>query len=225
MKNEALFKDIEALIAEKHMLNHPFYQVWSKGELTKEELADYLAQYFFLEGAFPRFMSGLHARTLDADMRQKMLDNLIHEEMGVNNHVAQLLHLAEEGFGLTKEEIMQKGPNEKTQALIQAFEQATQSADIKEGLAAMIVYKQQVSDVAETKLKGLKDYYGVTDKKALEFYETHAEVNRDYHKMLDQVYVESASSKVLNKVRDIRDAFWAFLDGVTTPAILARCDM
>ena len=225
MKNEALFTDIQTLIAEKHMLTHPFYQVWSKGELTKEELADYLAQYFFLEGAFPRFMSGLHARTLDAEMRQKMLDNLVHEELGKNNHVAQLLHLAHEGFGLTKEEIMKKGPNEKTQALIKTFEEATQSGDIQEGLAAMIVYKQQVSDVAETKLKGLKDYYGVTDKKSLEFYETHAEVNRDYHHMLDKIFSPTAREKVLNKARDIRDAFWGFLDGVTTPAILARCEM
>lgn len=225
MKNEALFTEIKHVIAQKHMLNHPFYQVWSQGQLTKDELADYLAQYFYIEGAFPRFMSGLHARTLDPEMRQKMLDNLVHEEMGLNNHVAQLLHLAKEGFGLTKEEIMEKGPNEKTQALIKTFEEATQSADIEEGLAAMIVYKQQVSDVAETKLQGLKDYYGVTDVKSLQFYETHAEENRDYHQMLDQAYDESMKTRVLAKIENIRDAFWSFLDGVTTPAILARCKM
>src|SRR5690606_20417519 len=127
----------------------------------------------------PRFMSGLHARTLDAGMRQKMLDNLIHEEFGENNHVAQIARLAQDAFGLTQEAIMKIGPNEKTKAIIQAFEEATLSEDIQEGLAAMIVYKQQVSDVAETKLEGLKDHYGVSDEKTLEFYTTHAEVNRD----------------------------------------------
>lgn len=225
MKNQALFDSIEKTIGEKHMLNHPFYKTWSQGDLTKEELADYLAQYFYLEAAFPRFMSGLHARTLDENMRQKMLENLIHEEHGPNNHVAQLLELAENAFGMTKERIMEIGPNEKTKEIIAAFEEATQSEDIQEGLAAMIVYKQQVSDVAETKLEGLKQYYGVTDEKTLEFYTTHAEVNRDYHKMLDEIVEESAVEKVLAKTRTIRDAFWGFLDGVTTPAILARCAM
>ncbi len=225
MENQALFDDIKQKIDEKHMLNHPFYQVWSKGTLTKEELADYLAQYFYLEAAFPRFMSGLHARTLDADMRQKMLDNLVHEEMGPNNHVAQLVHLAEKAFGMTKEMIMEIGPNEKTKAIIKAFEEATQSDDIQEGLAAMIVYKQQVSDVAQTKLDGLKEHYGVTDQKSLEFYETHAEINRDYHQMLDQVYQPLSRDKVLKKTETIRDAFWGFLDGVTTPEILERCEM
>ncbi len=225
MKNAALFEQIEGVIADKHMLNHPFYMVWSKGELTKEELGDYLAQYFYLEAAFPRFMSGLHARTLDADMRVKMLDNLIHEEAGKNNHVAQLVRLAEKAFGMTEEKILAIGPNEKTKAIIKAFEEATQSADIQEGLAAMIVYKQQVSDVAQTKLEGLRDFYGVTDEQSLEFYETHSAVNRDYHQMLDSIVTESAIEKVLNKTRTIRDAFWGFLDGVTTPAILARCEM
>lgn len=225
MKNQALFDSIQEVIGEKHMLNHPFYQVWSKGELTKEELADYLAQYFYLEAAFPRFMSGLHARTMDETMRQKMLENLIHEEHGPNNHVAQLVRLAEQSFGMTKAQILEIGPNEKTQAIIKAFEEATQSKDIEEGLAAMIVYKQQVSDVAQTKLEGLKDHYGVTDERALEFYTTHSEVNRDYHQMLDGIVTEGGVQKVLNKVRTIRDAFWGFLDGVTTPAILARCEM
>lgn len=222
MKNAALFQAIQATIAEKHMLNHPFYHVWSQGKLTKEELADYLAQYFYLEAAFPRFMSGLHARTLDETMRQKMLENLIHEEHGPHNHVAQLLRLAQQAFGLTQAQILEIGPNEKTTTLIQAFEEATRSEDIQEGLAAMIVYKQQVSDVAQTKLEGLKEHYGVRDEKALEFYSTHAEVNRDYHHMLDQIVTEGEVNKVLNKVRTIRDAFWEFLDGVTTPAILAR---
>ena len=225
MKNTQLFQQIEAVIAEKHMLNHPFYKVWSQGKLTKEELGDYLAQYYYLEAAFPRFMSGLHARTLDADMRQKMLENLIHEEAGENNHVAQLLLLAEDAFGMTKEKIMLIGPNEKTQAIIKAFEEATTSDDIQEGLAAMIVYKQQVSDVAQTKLEGLRDFYGVSDEESLEFYETHSAVNRDYHQMLDGIFNESTMEKVLNKTRTIRDAFWGFLDGVTTPAILARCEM
>ena len=29
-------------IAEKHLLKHPFYLAWTRGELSKEALADYV---------------------------------------------------------------------------------------------------------------------------------------------------------------------------------------
>ena len=219
MKNETLFKKIEEVIGEKHMLNHPFYKCWSMGKLKKEELADYLKQYFYIEAAFPRFMSGLHAQTLDAGMRKIMLENLIHEEAGDNNHVAQLLKICDKGFGIKEIDVE---PNEETKALISTFEDATTSEDIQKGLAAMIVYKQQVSDVAKTKIEGLRDFYGVTDADTLEFYETHSAVNRDYHQMLDEVVQDEET--VMNTIVKARDAFWGFLDGVTTPEIITRCE-
>lgn len=223
MKNEQLFSQIKETIEQKHMLNHPFYQCWTMGKLSKAELVDYLKQYFYLEASFPRFMSALHSKTEDAEMRKVMLENLMEEEAGQNNHVAQLLRLCEQGFGFTKEEIAAIEPNQQTKALIAAFEQATNAEEIKQGLAAMVVYKQQVSDVAATKIDGLKEHYGITDENALQFYATHAEVNTSYHALLDQVVDQTNDEQVMEEVVTIRDAFWGFLDGVTTPEIIARC--
>ena len=223
MKNEQLFSQIKETIQAKHMLHHPFYKCWTMGKLTKEELSDYLKQYYYLEASFPRFMSALHSNTENAAMRQTMLVNLIDEEAGEDNHIAQLLRLCDKGFGFSKEEIEAIEPNAKTKALITAFEQATSSEDIKNGLAALVVYKQQVSDVAKTKVEGLKEHYNVTDENTLQFYTTHAEVNTSYHELLDQVASQENEEQVLEQVIDIRNAFWNFLDGVTTPEILARC--
>lgn len=225
MKNEKLFTQIKEVIGEKHMLNHPFYKTWSKGELTKEELRDYLLQYLLIEKSFPQLMSQLHANTKDASMRQVMLKNLNHEELGEENHVAQLVRLCREGFEITDAEIDQTQPNAETIALIERLQQAVATKDIREGLAAMIVYKQQVSDVAATKIDGLRDFYDITDAKALEFYETHAEVNRDYHQLLDAYLQTEEQPEVMRVVQEVRDAFWSFLDGVTTQEILARCEM
>ena len=36
---------IDAKVAARHLLTHPFYQAWTRGELTKESLRDYAKQY------------------------------------------------------------------------------------------------------------------------------------------------------------------------------------
>ena len=35
---------IDRQIAAKHLLTHPFYLAWTRGELSKEALADYARQ-------------------------------------------------------------------------------------------------------------------------------------------------------------------------------------
>jgi len=224
MKHELLFGNIEKEIKQRHMLDHPFYKAWTMGKLTKDELIDYLKQYYYVESIFPRVMSALHSNTPDAKMRQKMLENLNEEELGKNNHVAQFMKFCKDGFGVTEEDIKATPPNVETVHLIEMLKKASSARDIREGLAAMVVYKQQVSDVAKTKIDGLMEYYGISDKEALKFYETHAIENTSYHEMLDN-YIESNDQQVvITTVRQIRDSFWEFLDGVTTPDIIARCE-
>ena len=37
---------IDKDIAAKHLLKHPFYLAWTRGELSREALADYALQYY-----------------------------------------------------------------------------------------------------------------------------------------------------------------------------------
>ena len=39
MTREEFLAALDALIAEKHLLKHPFYQLWSQGRLTTREPA------------------------------------------------------------------------------------------------------------------------------------------------------------------------------------------
>ena len=39
-----LLDRIDALIAERHLLKHPFYTKWKAGELTREELQEYVTR-------------------------------------------------------------------------------------------------------------------------------------------------------------------------------------
>ena len=52
--NKNMWDRIEQARAEWNVLEHPFYQRWSAGELTREELADYSGQYRYATEAIAR---------------------------------------------------------------------------------------------------------------------------------------------------------------------------
>ena len=62
MSNTQLLEKIDAAIAEKNLLKHPFYQDWQAGKLSRESLQLYAAQYYRHVEAFPRHLRVLAAR-------------------------------------------------------------------------------------------------------------------------------------------------------------------
>jgi len=57
--------EIDNDIAEKHLLKHPFYLAWTRGELSREALTDYAKQYYHHVAAFPTYLSAVHAKCDD----------------------------------------------------------------------------------------------------------------------------------------------------------------
>jgi imidazolonepropionase-like amidohydrolase len=93
---------IDSQIAAKHLLTHPFYLAWTRGELSKDALADYTRQYYHHVAAFPTYLSAVHARCEDQATRKHLLSNLIDEEAGTPNHPELWLQFAE-GLGMRRE--------------------------------------------------------------------------------------------------------------------------
>src|SRR5919198_1412432 len=73
-------------IAAKHLLKHPFYLAWTRGELSRDALGDYARQYYHHVAAFPTYLSAVHAKCGDQPTRKQVLSNLIDEEAGSPNH-------------------------------------------------------------------------------------------------------------------------------------------
>ena len=59
--NKNLWDRIEQARGEWNVLEHPFYQRWSAGELTRDELADYSGQYRYATEAIARMSSDIAA--------------------------------------------------------------------------------------------------------------------------------------------------------------------
>src|SRR5881227_1535850 len=91
---------IDKDIAAKHLLKHPFYLAWTRGELSREALADYAQQYYQHVAAFPTYLSAIHASCDDQSTRKELLNNLIDEEAGSPNHPELWLNFAQ-GLGIS----------------------------------------------------------------------------------------------------------------------------
>ena|ERR1035438_5178157 len=70
------FNALEGRIHSYDLLKHPFYQAWSEGELTREDLREYGAEYWHHVSAFPAYLSALHSHLPDGKLRRLVLENL-----------------------------------------------------------------------------------------------------------------------------------------------------
>src|SRR5436309_2064049 len=99
-----LSERLKAVIDERHLLKHPFYQAWSEGRLSQETLRRYAAQYYAQVEAFPRFVSSVHSRCPEIAARKVLLENLVDEEIHGTDHPALWMQFAE-GLGASRAEV------------------------------------------------------------------------------------------------------------------------
>ena len=86
METKSFINQLDARIEKGHLLNHSFYQAWNAGELSHETIQEYAAQYFKHVSSFPRYLSAIHSNCDDIKTRQILLENLVDEEKGPENH-------------------------------------------------------------------------------------------------------------------------------------------
>ncbi|MGH2455137.1 MAG: CADD family putative folate metabolism protein [Candidatus Limnocylindria bacterium] len=213
-----LLERIDALIAERHLLTHPFYTKWREGTLSREALQEYARQYYAFESTFPRLLSALHTRSDRAEVRQSLLDNLWDEEHGEVNHAEMWLRFGE-GIGVAREDVRAAQPNEGTQALLSTYWSAVTDAPLAAGVAALYAYEGQVPEVAAEKINGLRDRYGVDDARTLGFFTVHSTLDLEHSEAERSMISSLASSEAdeeaaLTATRSALDAWWGFLSAV-----------
>jgi pyrroloquinoline-quinone synthase len=214
---EQFTETLDAIIDERSLLKHPFYQAWNAGTLPLESLQEYAKQYFHFEAAFPTFLSAVHARMEAGPARQAVLENLWDEEHGEQNHLALWLRFAE-SLGVSEADIRASEPNAETRDLIDGFRAACAAGTVAEGLATLYAYESQAPKVAETKIRGLKAFYGFEDPKAYEFFSVHQDIDV-YHSQTEREVVAAAATTDTARA-GLEEAtataaarLWRFLDG------------
>jgi pyrroloquinoline-quinone synthase len=207
---------IDRIVDGKHLLKHPFYRAWTEGRLTIDALRGYAAQYYRHVAAFPRYISSIHARTEDLAARQYLLENLIDEERGEENHPELWLRFAE-GIGAQRAAVRGAEPLPETTACDAAFTGVVAGASPTAALAALYAYESQVPAVARSKIEGLRLHYGIDDAETLRFFTVHVDVDQRHAEvaraLLEHATPEEQEGALAASVR-VMDGLNTLLDGV-----------
>lgn len=214
----AFLQAIDDVVANYGLLKHPFYQAWSKGELDLDTIREYAQQYFAHVSQFPRYVSAVHSRCEDLETRQELLDNLIEEERGPDNHPELWLRFAE-GLGSSRESTLDATKLPETQQSVDTMMQLCCSDDYRHGVAALYAYESQVPDVALSKREGLKSFYGIDDPEVVKYFAVHEEadvLHREGERRIlaEQCRTVEQRQSAIDAAESAAKAMWTFLDGV-----------
>jgi len=209
---------IDSQIQKNHLLNHSFYQAWNTGALSNDTIKEYAAQYFQHVALFPRYLSSIHSNCDDIRIRQMLLDNLIDEEKGTENHPELWMRFAE-GMGNSRNEVDTKILMKETRDLVNTFINLSKSEKYHIGLAALYCYESMQPEIAQTKKEGLEKFYGVNDENTLKFFTVHIHADKWHREVVRNLLIEISQStenkkEILIAVESALGALNNFLTGM-----------
>ena len=213
------FHALEARLECYDLLKHPYYQAWSKGELTREDLREYASEYWHHVSAFPAYLSSLHSQLPDGKLRRMVLENLADEE-GLEDgtpHSDLWMDFAR-GMGAFEEEVRSRKIGPETQALLDHY-RATMHHSPAAALTALYAYESRVPAIAKTKAEGLAQHYS-TDAATRRYFTVHT--TADVHHAAVWRYALAAelathpeeTEAALEAGEAAARALWTALDGV-----------
>lgn len=212
MKHEVcvdeFLKVLDEKIAEKHLLKHPFYQAWSRGELSRECLKDYAAQYYQHVKAFPGYVASLLGHTEDMQTSKELLQNLVEELGGTPNH-PELWKTFAMHLGASEESTV----SDEMRHLIGTFQQICREEGVAEGLAALYAYESQIPSICVSKIEGLKKYYGMHHPEQWRYFSVHIAADEEHARVERNLLARHVKqpSSALRAAERVLDALWDFL--------------
>ncbi len=215
MANTELLAKIDAAIAEKNLLKHPFYQDWQAGKLSREALQLYAAQYYRHVEAFPKHLRVLAART-EGPIRDIILENLAEEENPSRPHPKLWREFAA-AVGVSEDDITCCPALPGTLAVVETFREIVGDRPVAEAVAALYAYESQVPEIATTKIAGLKKFYGVDSPEGLAYFDIHEEADKAHRAAWREWLADHAKGseeEILATTNEALDALWGALDAV-----------
>jgi pyrroloquinoline-quinone synthase len=158
---------LDRVTARWNLLEHSFYQRWTKGNLTRDELCDYIEQYAHVVRAVPGWLEQVRGGD-SAQVARHAAEERSHVEMW--EQFGQSL-------GLSSDAIRSTPANPATARLIQAGNEL-----VADGQAAVVVWalEAQTPAVAGAKLAGLSSFYGIGAEDGGRYFAVHQHLDIEH---------------------------------------------
>ena len=202
-----LWTRIEQARQKWNVLEHPFYQRWSAGELTLDELAVYSGQYRRATEAVACMSANLAEDAPESESRG--LSAHAREEA---DHVAMW-----DGFVAAVGGSVEDPANPET---AECFEAWTQRDGFGPQLARLYAVESGQPEISKTKSMGLSDFYGIEGDPADTYFTVHATMDVEHaeegRKMIEKYMAEFDEDELVAAAEEAFEANWRLLDGVST---------
>ncbi|HXC23728.1 MAG TPA: iron-containing redox enzyme family protein [Solirubrobacteraceae bacterium] len=215
---------------ECDVLEHPFYQRWSAGELSAEELGFYAGEYRHAVVALAQASDSVAAKA-DADHRAGLERHAAEE----HSHVAlwdKFATAAATATAAGRAPALDDGPQSarasgseplpETSRCTQAW---TVGEDALEHLAVLYAIEASQPAIAKTKLDGLVERYGYSPEgPAVEYFELHAKLDVEHARQAreliselmseDEAQARAQAERMIERATAALRGNWELLDGV-----------
>ncbi len=221
MDTNAFLSRLEERIHRFDLLGHPFYQAWSAGELTRDDIRAYAEDYYPHVEAFPGYLAQLGVRLEEGELRRAVLANMTDEMGGEDSfgepersHADLWLDFVK-GMGGSRRK---RRPAGEIRNLISWFQKIAGEGSPEEALGAFYAYESQVPRVAQEKDRGLRELYGA-DEKTRGYFVLHATADV-YHAQVWRKQLEKrvqanpeTAEKALAAAETAAELLWTVMDG------------
>jgi len=205
LKN-SMWDRIEQARAEWNVLEHPFYQRWSAGELSREELADYSGQYRYATEAIARMSADV--ATAAPASEQAGLQAHSREE---HKHIAMWDGFVEAVGGTVGAE-----PNPETLECVEAW---TKEDGFGPQLARLYAVESGQPEISKTKTEGLAAHYDIHDAPGNRYFTVHEKMDLHHasegRKLIEKHMNDFSEDEIVVAAEEAFKANWRLLDGVT----------
>jgi pyrroloquinoline-quinone synthase len=204
---EDFWTRLESVRARWNVLEHPFYQRWSNGSLTRGELGVYAAEYRHAVVALADAAAGA-ARAAEPGLVEQLQAHAAEEA----SHIALW-----DDFARAVGADPAAEPAPETEACARTWA-GDGDRPLLAGLVALYAVESGQPAIAEVKRAGLREHYGIEDERATAYFDVHATLDREHaaagRALIEPRLADADADALLAEAEAVLRANWSLLDGV-----------